>query len=375
MTEMRLKSQEELSQAKQGILEKDWSFVKCQEELAKKEDELIFLRGTVKRMQEMDENRLDSCKREMDETHRVLNLTREELRSKVIELHHIGHKFELEIKKLEMAMGEQQDQVRKVGQRCVQLESECRAHIDQHEAHKTEMEKQRLETQRIRNELTQIEERCRIQTAELEATRAAKASGAATVEHQRAALREALASKDVELAYKDRELDAITVRMQEELKALNNRIKEMDLIQRDRMQEMATIHREELEIKNDRIKELLASEQGLLQRSEAQETQLQYKIGDAETAQHHRSLPEIAAQLDELVVLRGTIRRKDEEKLRLELEISSLRGSIADLEVQIRQKQEEIKFVSEDAETALKDQVYLVFEAQKSAAAFESEVA
>ena len=230
-SEMRLRSQEELSEAKQDIVDKEWSLAKCQRELAKQEEELVFLRATVRRMQEM----LGSCRREMDDTERVLSLTREELRSKATELHLMAQKFELEIKKFEMVSGGQQDQV----------------------------------------------------------------------------------------AF------------------------------------MAAIERDQAQLR------------------ERDQAQLRQEIKSMEVAvgENQNAFVAAAARQEELVTLRGIVQRTDQEKVRLESEIALLRESNADLAGQIRQKREEMTLISEDAESVLKDQIYLTQYAQKRAAASESQVA
>lgn len=230
MSEMRLRSQEELSEAKQGIVDKEWSLATCQRELAKQEEELIFLRATVRRMQEM----LGSHRREVDDTERVLNLTREELRSKATELHLMAQKFELDIKKFEMVSGGQQDQV-----------------------------------------------------ALISASTTAKEASA-------------------------RERDQAQLR-----------------------QEIKTM--------------------------------------EAAVGENQVAFMATAARQEELVTLRGIVQRTDQEKVRLESEIALLRESNADLQGQIRQKREEMTLISEDAESVLKDQIYLTQYAQKRAAASESQ--
>jgi chromosome segregation ATPase len=237
MSEMRLKSQEELSEAKQGIVDKEWSLATCQRELAKKEEELFFLRATVRRMQEM----LSSHRREMDDTERVLNLTREELRSKATELHLMAQKFELDIKKFAMVSGGQQDQV-----------------------------------------------------ALMTASKTAK--------------------------------EASTT-----------------------------------------AKEASAREQD--------QAQLRQEIKSTEAAvgENQVAFVATAARQEELVTLRGIVQRTDQETVRLESEIALLRESNADLQGQIRQKREEMTLISEDAESVLKDQIYLTQYAQKRAAACESQ--
>ena len=230
MSEMRRRSQEELSEAKQGIVDKEWSLAKCQSELAKQEEELVFLRATVRRMQEM----LGSYRREIDDTERVLSLTREELRSKATELHLMAQKCELEIKKFEMVSGGQQGQVA--------------------------------------------------------------------------------------------------------LMAASTTAKEASARERD-------------------------------------QAQLRQEIKSMEVGENQNEFMAAAARQEELVTLRGIVQRTDQEKVRLESEIALLRESNADLAGQIRQKREEMTLISEDAESVLKDQIYLTQYAQKRAAASESQVA
>jgi predicted nucleic acid-binding Zn-ribbon protein len=232
MSEMRRRSQEELSEAKQGIVDKEWSLAKCQSELAKQEEELVFLRATVRRMQEM----LGSQRREVDDTERLLNLTREELYSKATELHLMAQKFELDIKKFEMVSGGQQDQV-----------------------------------------------------AMMAASTTAKEASS-------------------------RERDQAQLR--QEIKSM-----------------------------------------------------------EAAVGENQNAFMATAVRQEELVTLRGIVQRAGQEKVRLASEIAVLRESNADLEGQIRQKREEMTLISEDAESVLKDQIYLTQYAQKRAAASESQVA
>ena len=78
-------------------------------------------------------------------------------------------------------------------------------------------------------------------------------------------------------------------------------------------------------------------------------------------------------QMEELVLLRGMSRRKDEEKFRLELEISSLNDIISQLNAQLRNKEDEINTLSQETEEAISHHILLTRQAQDQADAARSQ--
>lgn len=247
--EERLKKEEELAQARAEVKDRDWN-------QSKQQEELVLLRGTARRWEEDDKSlkeeiqsirnvcagkerdcqslleqnmalaqesrakddkiaQLHSLANEhkdvrtllqehdsivekfrteilalqtdnsrlkfaSDEINREVNRLRDEVRTKALDLNQMTTKFELDANLFEKALVEQQDQFSNLEVRLLdyqrQTEQERVNQVTQSEEYKIAMERQRDETEQIRNELTQIEDLCKVQTMQLEEARAAALS-------------------------------------------------------------------------------------------------------------------------------------------------------------------------------------------------------
>ena len=244
--EERLKKEEELSQARTEARDRDWN-------QAKQQEELVILRGTARRWEEEDQRHKEEIQQmrntiagkdrdcqslleqnialaqesrtkddkitqlhsnanqhkdvrtllqehdsivekfraevvalqtensrlkfSSDEMKREVDRLRDELRTKALDLNQMTAKFEMDVNLFENALVEQQAQFENLDARFLdyqrQAEQERGTQVTQSEEYKIAMERQREETEQIRNELTQIEELCKVQTAQLEEARAA----------------------------------------------------------------------------------------------------------------------------------------------------------------------------------------------------------
>lgn len=315
----RLAKEEELSEAKQEVRELAWKN-------AKQQEELVMLRGSLRRAedderrltQEVDDLRAATSSRELD--FKTLN-------ARNLSLEDDCNAKDDTIAQLQSMMDEHQD---------------VRARVHEHDAGIDRFRAlELLELQRENAGLKVIGDKVKLEVD---------------------SLRDELRSRATDLHDTGRKLDVELSLIQKTLSPGGGLHGELEKAREEiyaRQVEAEGLHRE---------CQMLRSE---VARFEELATAQAAQVEEAKAAAHAAEAVgwDRAKLQEELVVLRGTSRRKDEDRLKLDIELASLKESTRELEGQLRAKQEEVESVAQESHKTIEEQVRLRILAQSEAQA------
>ena len=313
-----LAKEEELSEAKQEVRDLEWKN-------AKQQEELVMLRGSLRRAEE-DERRLTQ-----------------------------------EVDDLRTAISSSQLDVKTLNARNLSLEDECKAK-DGTIAQLHSMMDERQDVRARVHEHDAVIDRFRDQVLELEKENAGMKAIGDKVKLEVDSLRDELRSRASDLHDTGRKLDVELSLLEKTLSAGGGLQGELEKAREEiysRQVEAEGLHRECQMLRSDvaRYEELAAAQAAQVEEAKA-------AAHAAETVGWDR-----AKLQEELVVLRGTSRRKDEDRLKLDSELASLKESTRELEDQLRAKQEEVESVAQESHRTIEEQVRLRILAQSEAQA------
>jgi chromosome segregation ATPase len=355
----RMKVTEELAQANQR--NQDSEFL-----IARQQEELVLLRGTVRRKEEDEERHLLKGQElrdvisDKEEAHQALAEQNfalvQEIRAKDDEIAVLQSNIEERVR-------ESKD-VRTLVQEHDVIVERFRAQVLELQTEKTLL---RLDGDQMKAEVNKVREELRLQAVNLQLM-------ANALEGETKLFDKALADQKEE--FRDLEYRFDAHQRQAEIDR-NNQLEESERYKC--AMESQRLETEQIRIELFQIEQLCREQtaQAAQTRAELEECRVQLEQARA-AAQTAESLEwDIAKQQEELVMLRGATRRKDEEKLRLELEISSLKEveilslkeAGADLEEQLRGSQEAVAVLEEQLRGTQKGLDKLSDEWQKAKAA------
>jgi len=319
----RLKKEEELSEAKQEVRELGWKNTKQQEEL-------VMLRGSLRRAEE-DEVRL--------------NQEVEDLRAAISNREH-------DFKALHEQNMALQDGAKAREDKIGQLESIMNQHKD---------------VRTLVHEHDAIVDKFRAEALKLQQENEGLKMLGNSMKMKVDSLRDELRSKALELHGMGAKLEMDIGVFEKTLVPGVGVFGELEVARRalDAQRAKADGLRRDCEM----LRSELAQVQDLAASHAAQAEQARAATFEAESVGWDR-----AKLQEELVVLRGTSRRKDEDRLKLDLEISSLRDATAELEEKVRVKQEELESVTLESQKTIEEQVALRILAESEAEKLQQQV-
>ena len=353
LTQECMRMEEELSQLKHNVKDKDWN-------TARQQEELVMLRGTVRRKEEDEERYLQQVQQLRD----VISGKEEAHQSLVeqnIALVNEARAKDDKIALLHSSLNETKD-VRTLVQEHDAIVERFRAQVL---ALQTENSRCKFAGEQMTAEVDKVRDELRLQVMNLQ--QMANVVDAETKSFEKALADQQEQFRDLEHRFEDyqRQIEKDQSNKLEDSERYKSAVESQRL-------ETEQIRSELFQIEQLSREQAAQTEQT---RAELEECRAQLEQARA-AAQCAENLEwDVAKQQEELVVLRGAIRRKDEEKLRLELEISSLKEAVTDLEEQLRGRQEGLDSLADESQKAMAEQVQLALHAQAQAAAAESEVA
>jgi len=354
---MRMK--EALAQANQRNQDSDFL-------IGRQQEELVLLRGTVRRKEEDEERHLQNGQQlrdvisDKEEEHQALA---EQNVALVQEIRAKDDEIALLQSSIEEREREGKD-VRTLVQEHDVIVKRFQAQVLELQTEKTLL---KLDGDQMKAEVNKVREELRLQAVNLQLMASALEGETKLFDKALADQKEQFA--DLEYRFDDHQRQAEIDR--------NNQLEESERYKC--AMESQRLETEQIRSELFQIEQLCREQtaQAAQTRAELEECRAQLEQARA-AVQTAESLEwDIAKQQDELVMLRGATRRKDEEKLRLELEISSLKEveisslkeAVADLEEQLRGSQEAVAVLEEHLRGTQKSLDTLADELQKAKAA------